>query len=528
MPDETKFVYIYERDNSADLAGAAMLISLLIILTVAVIVAFIFISVVSVIFLIVSAVALINCSVFIIRNIKYTAGEVKNSNQVYQKGIPFPVRVKNYYFYRSYPDFILTFRCYWRNIIEHIKEQIDNCIDSFSDNFFVGVVFAFYGIVTTIWLLIVSNLICLLFLSGYLFYLAVMSVPAVLTALTCFVIRKKYENPYRSTYLVEDKVNRFFWWKVFDSTHFFWGLGFVFMAVVSFSFTDMFLEKLPYTDSLVRSIIQYVHDLDFSDWEKGLNSVTHIAFVFNLKDWFLSEYAVILLITCLALIVSAGEFLWNILTCRKRKFREAVRINSLLTFVMLWVGISGVEFASIYNFTDRSGYIDLPNVSTLFKRQEMYTVCRQEIMPFNCQGAGRGWMSDMLTSAGVGFADSITKPIPSLELYAAARNNDVQNTVKYLDDGVEKGVIAKNSGKKVGKSSGNQSRSRIGSGLSQKEKLKYISKRLISSGFLPREGRNDRQTILEASRKYIKSKLYIDSRNLTVDEAYSYMLAIEQ
>ena len=26
MPDETKFVYIYERDNSADLAGAAMLI----------------------------------------------------------------------------------------------------------------------------------------------------------------------------------------------------------------------------------------------------------------------------------------------------------------------------------------------------------------------------------------------------------------------------------------------------------------------------------------------------------------------
>ena len=69
MPDETKFVYIYERDNSADLAGAAMLISLLIILTVAVIVAFIFISVVSVIFLIVSAVALINCSFFIIRNI---------------------------------------------------------------------------------------------------------------------------------------------------------------------------------------------------------------------------------------------------------------------------------------------------------------------------------------------------------------------------------------------------------------------------------------------------------------------------
>ena len=209
MPDETKFVYIYERDNSADLAGAAMLISLLIILTVAVIVAFIFISVVSVIFLIVSAVALINCSFFIIRNIISTAGEVN------QKGIPFPVRMKNYYFYRSYPDFILTFRCYWRNIIEHIKEQIDNCIDSFSDNFFVGVVFAFYGIVTTIWLLIVSNLICLLFLSGYLFYLAVMSVPAVLTALTCFVIRKKYENPYRSTYLVEDKVNRFFWWKVF-------------------------------------------------------------------------------------------------------------------------------------------------------------------------------------------------------------------------------------------------------------------------------------------------------------------------
>ncbi len=412
--------------------NASMLFITLFLIALLVALYYIFLATFAVLVLTFGIYSIIAASFFLFKNCFESFSDMLSENHVDQSDVPLLFRIKNYYFYRSYNDLVIYIKCSWSNTIDYIRDKISSSIDKTSKSFLIGFskFIAELGMVVIIPLL--SNFITVFAILAYLVFLVALFPLTGTLSLLLLITRTPHENPYLEQY-GDSILPRL---KMIDTTHIFWGVGFVFMLTASFLFSELLFEKLPFADNLINSFQAYISGIHFSgNIQKIFDNLVNMNFINDAKDVLLSLYATLIPVTLLAAGMAFTESLWNLITCRRRGFADQIKVNAILSLTMVWLGITGVQFAFMYNMLDKRDDISLPAAASLYEHPGMQSICQMDAAPFNCVGQGREWVVNLLDKAGVSFTDKISSPVPELvKASSDRRNKDKGSWVNKLNE----------------------------------------------------------------------------------------------